>query len=452
MRGEFARAMRRGAAVPGANAQSAKDRRRRLALVFFAVPWLALSGACRDSRSPEAGRSFAAYDSAGVRIVVSRSPAWRAGEAWLIPDSPLVSIGTVDGPAEYQLTDVRGVVGLSDGRIVVADGASNTLRAFGPDGRYLWSSGRKGQGPGDFVRLARLARYRGDSLLAFDFTVGRRVFSVIGPTGRFARSWHPQNPDASPGSLRFIGAWEDGTVAMSVAPMARPSSPPRVIRLPAQLLRYDADGGGVQAIGTFPGTEYYEGEVFAVRPLPWARISYLATFGTGTVVGTNDTYEVRLLSPTGAVQTIIRRSVSLRRITPSEQDAERERLRTARRAERATGLRGLPDSVLALFSADEERMFSEVPFPPTYPAYETVLAAQDGHLWVREFSAGGDADTARQRWTVFRPDGRMLGEVLLPGRFTLYEANFERVLGVQMDAMGVNFVRAFPIRRKMGAQ
>lgn len=48
--------------------------------------------------------------------------------------------------------------------------AGNALRRFTPDGRLLWSAGEKGNGPGEFQLLYRVAIRRDGRILALDFT------------------------------------------------------------------------------------------------------------------------------------------------------------------------------------------------------------------------------------------------------------------------------------------
>jgi hypothetical protein len=57
--------------------------------------------------------------------------------------------------------------------IVVASAGSNELRFFSPDGEFLRQAGREGGGPGESRALWSVSRYRGDSLVAYDFQLRR---------------------------------------------------------------------------------------------------------------------------------------------------------------------------------------------------------------------------------------------------------------------------------------
>jgi len=419
-------------------------RRGRALLVAGFAAVLGSLAAC-PTRSYELTQTGTIRDSLGITIVESTTPAWRPNEEWRIAEVPNISIGTMDGPLHDQLTDVRGVVQLSDGRIVVANAGTMEIRCYSSGGKFLWTSGRRGQGPGDYWMLTSLSRYRGDSLLVHDF--GLRRYSVIDASGRFARSLRLQLPDDSTtaGSLQHVGALEDGTIAVSSSPPRRGQAPPTMTRRSIKLLTFSANGEPTRLLGAFPGDEYYEGAGFAIHRLPFARSTRFAVGARAIFVATDDTYEIRELRRDGRPAVISRREVAQRGITNEDVASTRKYLQAHRRAERMKLFRGMPDTVYSRLAADEEFMFAELPFPPTYPAYGRIIVDQQEFLWVEAFSPRPDADTSGTMWSVFHPDGRWLGDVRLPPRLTLYTSTIDHVLGVQTDDMGVEYVRAFPI-------
>ena len=102
-------------------------------------------------------------DSAGIRIVENARAAWSATEAMRLGGSPALVIGSRP-EAPYEFSRVVGALRLTDGRIVVADGASLELRFFDPAGTFMRSVGRRGEGPGEFRRMGSLVRLPGDTL------------------------------------------------------------------------------------------------------------------------------------------------------------------------------------------------------------------------------------------------------------------------------------------------
>jgi hypothetical protein len=157
---------------------------------------------------------------------------------------------------------------------------------------------------------------------------------------------------------------------------------------------------------------------------------------------------IRRLRGDGQLEQLIRREVPLRPVTSAEVVAERDRLRRARSEERPKLFQGMPDSILRVLVAGEEKTFDVLPFPPSYPAYASIVVARDGHLWVREYTHDVHADSAGSSWSIFHPDGRWLGDIRLPPRFTMYEATEEHVLGVQADELGLQFIRTFELQKR----
>src|SRR5687768_17068674 len=98
-----------------------------IAYVVWASPLLLALGVAACGGRGTGGAGVSVRDSAGVRIVESRRPAWGDERRWTVSSSPSVEIGAVDGPAEEQLGQVRGAVRLPDGTVIVADGTSREL-------------------------------------------------------------------------------------------------------------------------------------------------------------------------------------------------------------------------------------------------------------------------------------------------------------------------------------
>lgn len=83
-------------------------------------------------------------------------------------------------PSFLFLRDSRGRYLVGDGRYV------SQLLEFAATGRFVAVRGRPGDQPGEFRGLRALYRWRGDSILAFDRTLGR--LHVLSPDLRVARS------------------------------------------------------------------------------------------------------------------------------------------------------------------------------------------------------------------------------------------------------------------------
>ena len=58
-------------------------------------------------------------DSAGVRVVENRAPAWAPGTGWRLADSPHLDLGALEGPAATQFFQISDGTMFSDGGFVV---------------------------------------------------------------------------------------------------------------------------------------------------------------------------------------------------------------------------------------------------------------------------------------------------------------------------------------------
>ena len=112
-------------------------------------------------------------DSAGIPIATAVTPLWDPGEGWTVEAEPMVEIGTVTGPPEYQLGEVVAAVRLSNGDIVVADRGASELRSYDAAGNFQWSAGRFGEGPSEFESLDFVGTTIGDTLVTYDASLMR---------------------------------------------------------------------------------------------------------------------------------------------------------------------------------------------------------------------------------------------------------------------------------------
>jgi hypothetical protein len=119
--------------------------------------------------APSADRAgFVSRDSAGVRIVVNTSPQWNPDDEWRLSPTPIREMRTRSDVADEALYGVRGVVRLSNGQYVVANGGNHELRWYEPNGQFVERVGREGGGPGEFRSLTGVARLGTDSVMAWD--------------------------------------------------------------------------------------------------------------------------------------------------------------------------------------------------------------------------------------------------------------------------------------------
>lgn len=387
---------------------------------------VACLSSCGDGGSHDA---VVERDSAGVHIVESAAPAWDEGEEWRLSDEPVVAIGVMDGPEEYQLQRLVGAVRTRDRGIVIADGGANLLRAFASDGTLLWSSGRPGSGPGEFRRLDALFLYA-DTLYAYDLMQQR--ISVVDLSGLFLRSFDVAGATGY-GYARTLGrlASGDWVLQRTVYPRDEGASLTRASTIFSHL----AEGAAVaDSFATLPGPEQIAmpvGPVGAyIRRAPFARIASARVAGDEFVYGGSERFELAVYSAAGTLRTLIRRPIEPEPITPADLDLWEREVEATREPYSPT----LPPMY--------HQPISSFDLPDTKAAYGRVLVDRVGNYWVGDYALPGQQPGS---WSVFAPDGRWLGKVATPGGFQPTDIGDDYVLGIFRDDFDVEYVRLYEL-------
>ena len=381
---------------------------------------LLLSLACTPDTAPPLSTPLL-RDSADIRIAENPRPPDGSRLGWQIGPEPTVTIGKAEGEDPYLLHRVGTAATLSDGSIVVPDGGSNEVRVFDANGVYLRSWGGFGEGPGEFDELHAVARWRGDSVAAWDHYPHRGVsiFDSEGNLGRVVALGMGQ-PDRSITLLR-------GGAFLADHWLRQESGAGMLVQEQVFEIR-DADGVRIASLDPLVGREFFE---FQNRGMPvWMDIAfsrkvYAAAWRDLAVVSRSDKYELRAYKADGALRHIVRVDHAPVPVTESLIAIEREEW----------GERG--------------DRFDEMPHPETLPAFTTVMSDALDHLWVREYDVPGD-EISRRLWTVFDPEGRMLGYVEMPQGMVIDEIGADYVLGRRVGEMGVVQVAVWPLRRGGG--
>jgi hypothetical protein len=370
-------------------------------------------------------------DSAGIQIVENTTPSWAEGGGWQLSDAPVLSIGELEGDPNYQLYQVYDARRLSDGRIVVANAGSSELRFYDSKGRFKKAVGGKGGGPGEFQGLAGVWALADDSLLTYD-SRNYRV-SFFDPSGEFVRSFQLLSLTGGKSSPNPVGPFADGSLLISARTMAfSPQTEGGLRRDSVLYLRCDPSAELLDTVGWFPGPEWYvksaEG-IMAASSLAFGRSPVAAAFADAFYFGGSDSYEIARYDGSGELQRVIRRTHQRLDVTPEDIEHWID--------ERLADVDDENERILW------ERLYADMPFPETMPAYQRLVIDDDGDLWVEEYQRPGDQ---RQHWTVFDPQGVMLGEVETPARFQVYQIGSDFVLGRSTDELDVERVQLYRLK------
>lgn len=401
----------------------------RIGVAAVATASLATFAACGGESAGSSGAVI--RDSAGIQIVENTAPLWAEGEGWVLSDEPVLSIGELEGDPDYQLYQVYDGRRLGDGRIVVANAGSSELRFYDGKGRFKGSAGRKGGGPGEFQGLADVWALANDSLLTYDFRNDR--ISFFDPSGEFLRSFQLQSLTGGKSSPSLVAPFADGSLLISARTMFfSPQTEGGLRRDSVLYLRCDPAGTLLDTVGWFPGPEWYvksdEG-IMAASSRAFGRSPVAAASADAFYFGSSDFYEIARYDAEGQLRRLIRRAHESLEVTP--QDIENwieERLADSE------------DENQRVFW---ERLYADMPFPETMPAYERLIVDDEGSVWVEDYRRPGDE---QPRWTVFDSAGVMLGEVETPPEFQVFQIGSDFVLGRWTDDLDVEHVQLYKLK------
>ena len=377
------------------------------------------------------GLASHSHDSAGIRITENASPPEGSRLPWLIGSEPMVSIGELDGEEPYMLHWAGNVARLSDGRIMVENSGSSEVRMFDASGSHLVSWGGEGEGPGEFMPLTRAAPWPGDSIVAW-YSSGRGI-SVFDSDGTYGRSFVLRSDEAEVWRRpRPIAVRADATILAIRDPEDADTA---VVEI------WDADGALSASLGTHPHREVIvttnERGFRELMLTAYGRELVTGQWGDLVVASHTSRYEIRAFRDDGTLARIVRREHVLR--APTEEDRK-----------------SYIDEQLAMFAANPHlppemveqarKSWESTPFAEAFPAFSRVLSDAAGNLWVREYDFPREGRPA-PLWTVFDPDGRVLGFMETPKGLGVVQIGEDYILGHYRDELDVEYVQVWPLER-----
>ena len=381
-------------------------------------------------------------DSAGIRIIENARPADGSRLPWRIGTEPSVSIGVLDGDEPYVMHQANDAVMLPDGRVVVANTGTNEIRLYDAEGVHQTTWGGTGGGPGEFQALAGIARWPGDSILAWQAMQSPSGAanlwggSVFDATGELGRSFRIESDDGSGLQPRVVLAGGEILGRMTTG-----GADDGYWRYEAAYSLVAGEGATQVSFGTHPAQEgfrgVYNGVMLHVLRMAFSRGLHEAAWEGTLVIATNDRYELRAYSMSdGALAKIVRREHSNR--APTRDEVVEAMLRTFVEGEQ-------PEEVIEMFRP----AYDEAPIVEGFPAFSAVLADPLGHLWVQEYTPP-DADRPAPLWTVFDPDGHALGFVETPAGLSVLEIGADYILGLATDEIGIERIQVCALERANG--
>jgi len=386
----------------------------------------------------------AVTDSAGVAIVTNP-----AAGSWSLAPAPEVThdldIGTVEGDAAYQFGTIAAIDVSDAGEILVLDQLAGEVRVFDQAGEYLRSLGKPGNGPGELVpgqTLTGLRAGRGDTVYVMDLA----RFRIAGFAGN-GEEVGSYPVDLAQGIPVVIRPAADGKLAMQVRRMALPGITDSTVTPRDFIVLRDLTGATADTVASleagetlkFGGGGEMETRIFASEPV-WTMLD-----DGRIVIGRNDVFNLQVYSPDGQLERVIRRPVEPVPVTAADEQAYRGMMRKL--VERRLAATGAADNPAAVAYVDQ--MLKGMQFAESFPVFATLLGGPDNTLWVQRYptklptSDDGEPDLENLTspdWDIFDAQGRLLGTLTLPERFSALRVVGNAVYGVERDDLDVQHV------------
>jgi hypothetical protein len=394
---------------------------------------LALAAACGTAE----GWTGTVTDSAGVAIVTNTDRGmWSEGAAWTLEEE--LRIGALEGEPEYQFGQIGLIAVDSRERIFVLDAQARHTRVFSSDGTYQQTIGQPGEGPGELgAQVGALFMGPGDTLLVPDLA-NQRV-NRYAPDGTSLGSFPLRIENGIPMS---IVATRSGVVAEQVRPFSRPDQPARDSL--DVIVTLATDGSVIDTLMTFPpgasidlsSAQGPRRTIFAAEPV-WTLSDELELF-----FGITNRYRISVFDSAGTLARVITKPVEPAPVTDRDKEMMWEVIEQQIRAAVP------PQSFMEVM----EQARQSISFAEFFPAFVSMSIGPSGSLWVQHLRPPAAVpeeeletydmtqDIGSRDWDVFDPDGRYLGVVTMPPRFTPRIILGGRIYGVWRDDLDVQYV------------
>ena len=382
--------------------------------------------ACETSLS---ARGPLLTDSAGVAIVDHGALDYGVLPVWTVSDTPEVRIGVVQGDPAYEWDQLFAADRLSDGTLVALSRRNQEVRAFDPSGNHLWTTGREGEGPGEFLYPWSLHALENDAIVISDPGTGR--ITVLGPGGRLVST---ARVDAADGTPVGWGPAGDAEVLIEIRSFDRTDidghaalvtrSDFRTVNLDGEVVRdlgkLALDIGyqeGKHENGAFSGAIFDEIAVFAPGP-------------RGVWHSDADAYEIGLYGDDGIAERIVRWDGPDRTITSADLDRVREVW--------TEGSQEDPEMVRYF-----AQYFAHQPVSDQMATFARLLTDEQGRIWIQDYVRPHLPDVP-SAWLILSSDGmQALGRLSHPSTFKPYSIGDGWMLGATHDALDVEYLELY---------
>lgn len=339
---------------------------------------------------------------------------------WTLASEPNVTIGQLEGEPESELFQVSTAVLLPDGRVAVADQGGTVIRIFGADGTFERDMGRKGEGPGEFKAINRLAIAAPDTIVAFDRGLFR--VSTFLASGRLISNVQITPQDGPP--ELFLGKYSTGEFAFSWISRELSEFRPGMTDV-MRIARVGVDGHVIARLGTMTGL--IRGET---SPLAFSPHFESGMIGDSLVLTNGARPELAVWDPEGVLVRTI--AVPAPEVDP------------------AAAWEALDDEIATRGRDFQKQWLEEQPRDQAVPRMSKMWIDDQGRIWIKLYDPRTDSTLIMRggrggMWWIMDAGGRVLAALRLPDGFDMLDARDGRVLEKWVDDLGVERLRVYDV-------
>lgn len=338
--------------------------------------------------------------------------------AWSVADAPTL---IVDSEEPSPLHLVSAAVQTSAG-IVVVNASEPIIRLYDNEGEYVRGLGSVGEGPEDIGRAGDVALLGGDTILLHD--VGNsRLIKVCAP-------------------LRLCGSTQlapelQGRMEVAMGPHVvmednRSSGGEGLGNVSHEywiLDRNDQSVPGRWSVDGVPVWTTVDDGMFRMTQLPFSLPPEVTVVGDRVLTATNNDHSLVWRGLTGDSLGSVPVPFERRAVTQGDLNALLDERLTRLDEERRPAYR---------------RRFGELPARDFRSPVLRLLTDRVGMVWVERENFD---DRSAHHWVVLTPSGRRVAELRTPDDFVIRDIGEDYILGVHSDALDVQTVRRFDLRR-----
>ena len=369
--------------------------------------------------------------------------AWPGDESLRTAAEPSLVVGSDES---LPLGRVSGAVFFGDG-IAIADAMSYEVLTLDAAGRLLSRQGRHGEGPGDYISLAGIARHA-DGLITWD-AYHHRV-TRLDASGRYVGETKLRTRGYK--RIEMVG-----TFGNSVLHDIRDSGfsgsgavEPMEIRLPVAYEIARLSDGEVVFEGTRPGREEWAAREstgaggyvqHGGQPVIFGRTAVSAVTDRYAYLATTDSITITRYDEAGTAV-----EVSFEQPRESAEAAWVRFVSDSTRAHIESKGPGQMDidgrnfvEVMTEFSLG---LLEDLPARPTLPAFSAMKGGADGLLWIREYSNPLQDQVA---WVGFNEAWERKKRITMPASLHVLDISEDRVLVKAKGAHDETLIEVYPI-------